>query len=242
MTQVLTDTGLIIGHHTSTVTKLNMILSTEGLGHPQLTLTAYKEMLLAQTNSLYGQHFPKTNTTLLSDSSDSSDEEEQSTLIHAAATGDVKSLVNLLSSPYAIADAHDSTGYGAIHRASAGGHAVVVQRLLESPATVNLRAIDQSTPLHHACTIGSDAVVRVLGEAVHLEVDAANEKGATPLMACAVHGHASCVDALLRHRADAGAADSAGATALMRASSHGHQRVAELRQPTAPGNDHARSF
>ena len=120
-----------------------MILSTEGLGHPQLTLTAYKEMLLAQTNACTGSIFQKPTQRCYPTlpTSDSSDEEEQSTLIHAAATGDVKSLVNLLSSPYAIADAHDSTGYGAIHRASAGGHAVVVQRLLESPATVNLRAI-----------------------------------------------------------------------------------------------------
>ena len=162
-----------------------------------------------------------------------------------------------LASPYIIVDALDSTGYGAIHRAAAGGHALAVGKLLEARASVNLRACDRTTPLHHACTVGSEAVVRVLFEApkmapasgaapsshgvrvsgrdwappqqqLLIDVDAADFKGTTPLMACAMHGHASLAEQLLRRGAAAAATDDAGTTALMRAACKGHVRVAEL--------------
>jgi ankyrin repeat protein len=164
-----------------------------------------------------------------SDDDDGDDADDaQRSLAHAAAVGNARKIVNVISSPYVVPDALDSTGYAPIHRASSGGHAVAVQRLIEGKANPNVRSVDGSTALHHACTTGNDAVVRVLSDVAHLDVDAADVGRATPLMAAALYGHATVVEALLRRKADASATDGSGATALMRACSQGHMRVAEL--------------
>ena len=121
------------------------------------------------------------------------DEGMQSALWHSAAVGDVGGLLRALHGG-ASPDATDGTGFAAIHRASAGGHAVLVARLLEGNARVGVCDGEGNTALHHACTVGCDAVVATLLDAKAIKVEAAGADGGTALMACALHGHAAIAD------------------------------------------------
>ena len=118
----------------------------------------------------------------------------QRSLLHASALGDVGSLTAALDAGAQI-DVLDDTGYGALHRAGAGGHAAAVTRLLERKADVALRdGQGGNTALHHACTVGSDGTVSALLQAKHQKhVDATDDRGETALMACALHGHDAIV-------------------------------------------------
>ena len=123
-------------------------------------------------------------------------------------------------------DKLDESGFGALHRASAGGHVAVVRRLLEAKASAELRDVNGSTALHHAATVGNDGVVgELLAVASRKAVDAVTTDGTTALMASALHGHTAVAERLLQQKADVCVVDEIGGTALMRACSKGHKML-----------------
>ncbi len=79
--------------------------------------------------------------------------------------------------------------------------------------------------LLEAARAGDEALVRGL-VAAGTPVEARDERGFTPLILAAYHGHAETVEALLQLGADACRGDSRGNTALMGAAFKGHARIA----------------
>lgn len=76
---------------------------------------------------------------------------------------------------------YDQKGFSGLHYASANGHIGVVSFLVNNKATINIPALDQSTPLHVACYNGHDKVIQfLLANGAHPSVTDA--RGSTPLL------------------------------------------------------------
>lgn len=52
-----------------------------------------------------------------------------------------------------------------VHKAASQGHATLLQRLIQSGASINVVAVDSITPLHEACVRGQAECVRLLLQA-----------------------------------------------------------------------------
>lgn len=52
-----------------------------------------------------------------------------------------------------------------MHKAASQGHAIQLQHLIQSGASVNVVAVDSITPLHEACIRGQAKCVQLLLEA-----------------------------------------------------------------------------
>ena len=80
-------------------------------------------------------------------------------------------------------------------------------------------------PLHAAARQGNENAVNRLVSSGAVEVDAANEEGATALLHATGGGHLACVRALLSLGADVNAADHTGCTALQVATLVGNEDI-----------------
>jgi uncharacterized protein len=114
----------------------------------------------------------------------------------------------------------DATGKTPIVYAAALGFTGIVRRLLDTGVDVNTRYGNDLTALMWAAgyadgagVVDAEKVVTLLLDR-HAAVDAADNRGRTPLMIAAENGHAEIVDLLIGHGADPGLKDKAGKTAL----------------------------
>ena len=114
-------------------------------------------------------------------------------------------------------------GCTSLHLASYGGHAAVVQTLLQHGADVAARDEDGCTSLHEASSGGF--LLRILQASGHAavvqtllqhgaDVAARDEDGRTSLHYASKNGHAAVVQTLLQHGADVAARDMGGKTPL----------------------------
>ncbi|KAJ8373592.1 hypothetical protein SKAU_G00041720 [Synaphobranchus kaupii] len=87
-----------------------------------------------------------------------------------------------------------------VHEAASLGHALQLQQLIQSGASVNIVAVDSITPLHEACVRGQTQCVRLLLDA-GAQVDARNVDGSTPLCEACSAGSLESVQLLLQHGA-----------------------------------------
>ena len=93
---------------------------------------------------------------------------------------------------------------------------------LKSPQEIRQHLADY---LFEAARIGNDNIIREFA-ASHYDINVRDEKGYTPLILAAYHGHSSTVDLLIKNKADPCAKDKNGNTALMGALFKGEISIA----------------
>lgn len=114
-------------------------------------------------------------------------------------------------------------------QASAEGHEVIVQRLLEEGAEVNSLDIYCLTPLSKAALGGHEAVVRLLLSQNGVIADSRDHELRTPLSLAVGEGHEAVVRLLLsRDDVAADSRDSWGRTPLQKAVKSGHEAMVRL--------------
>lgn len=115
-----------------------------------------------------------------------------------------------------------------LHRAAAGGHEELVERLLDQGAAVDARrASDEATPLLAASATRKIEVARLL-LSKKADVNAVNNRGLSSLHAAAAAADKPLTEVLLDHGAAVNARDAAGFTPLHMAAMSGATDVTEL--------------
>jgi len=103
-----------------------------------------------------------------------------------------------------------------IMAAARAGDVAEVKRLLEAdPSLLNARDAEARTPLHHAASAGSKAVVELLLEK-GAEVSPKDKWNLTPLERAALKGHQDVVAVLMDAAADEGGEEGMTGTAVKR--------------------------
>ena len=117
-------------------------------------------------------------------------------------------------------------GRSALEAAIEGGHADVVQLLLEKGATLNRDLCGSA--LHMAVQGGHIDLVQWQLERPVFDANYQDKDGLSPLMIAVFHGHEAIVHLLLKERVDTRLADKDGLTALMMAVIGGYQGLVVL--------------
>ena len=139
---------------------------------------------------------------------------EQAPQIHrASADGQADSVKQAVTDDPTLVQSKDSDGYTPLHHAAIGGHAEVVEVLLENGAKLDGIGSRGETALFLASSAGSAEVVELLAKN-GADPNKASADGKTPLHKAAMSGHSEVVDALLAAGADATVKDRSGRTAL----------------------------
>ena len=154
----------------------------------------------------------------------------KSALHLASEQGSACSVAALLEADAAgdMINAQDSTGNTPLVLASEHGREGAVRALLARGARQELRNSYGGTALHMASSNGHSGVIELLCAAPGVKVDAANNKGRTPLIRACLYGHESAVRALLAQGARQELQGQHGETALHWAAKGGHAGVVEL--------------
>uniref|UniRef100_A0A8C2H5X9 Uncharacterized protein n=1 Tax=Cyprinus carpio TaxID=7962 RepID=A0A8C2H5X9_CYPCA len=127
----------------------------------------------------------------------------------------------------------DKDGYSAVHYASAYGHRVCLELLMDTSASSILHDTDVQppiSPLHLAVTINNHSeCLRLLIHNTDQQtaVSIRDGKEQTPLMLAVLGGHTDCVHLLLSEGASVEARDKWGRTALHRGVIMGHEACVE---------------
>ena len=100
--------------------------------------------------------------------------------------------------------------------------AISADKQVKSPQEIRQHLADY---LFEAARIGDDNIIREFA-ASHYDLNVRDEKGYTPLILAAYHGHSSTVDLLIKNKADPCAKDNNGNTALMGALFKGEINIA----------------
>ncbi|SMX24495.1 ankyrin repeat domain-containing protein [Boseongicola aestuarii] len=152
---------------------------------------------------------------------------EETTLIHAAITGDSGAVKGALV--LEDVNASDTDGWTALHIASRNGNAEIVHLLLSHPTIdVNVKNRWKSTPLMIAAGSGNLDIVDLLLKHPRIQVDAQAEYyGRTALIEAALKGHLPVAKTLVAHGANVNATDKTGRnSALVEAIKNHHVNVA----------------
>ncbi|XP_078435681.1 ankyrin repeat family protein [Wolffia australiana] len=88
-------------------------------------------------------------------------EEQIEAFLEAARYDDIEDVVTLHSTGISL-DSKDSEGRTALHMASANGHLLIVEYLINNGADPNALNAENNTPLHWACLNGHIEVVKAL--------------------------------------------------------------------------------
>ncbi len=148
-------------------------------------------------------------------------------LMYAAVVGDPTTVELLLAYGAAI-NVQSSNGWTALMIASVKGYDELVRLLLSRGANANLRDIYGWTPLMRAAYENRLTVVRSLLASQSIEVNTANDNGATALHQAARGGYVQIVRLLIDNGADLEAKDLRGQTPAMLARAQGHAEVADM--------------
>lgn len=145
---------------------------------------------------------------------DASAEARSAPKIHrAAADGQIGPVSEAIKKDPQAVRLQDSSGYTALHHAAIGGHADIVELLLESGAKIDGIGSRGETPLFLAASTGYVDVVKVLA-AAGANVNKMSAEGRTPLHRAAMSGDLAVVQALLEANADPTTKDRSGRTPL----------------------------
>jgi uncharacterized protein len=154
-----------------------------------------------------------------------------STLVSAAARGDVESVRRLLADGAQV-DARGRDGRTAVTAAALGDHVDVARVLIDAGADVDLQDAERNNPL---LVCGETGNVSMLREVLrgHPDVRRTNRFGGTALIPASDRGHVDMVRALLRTDIDVDHVNRLGWTALLEAVILGdggpaHQRIVDL--------------
>ena len=139
---------------------------------------------------------------------------EKAPQIHrASADGQAESGKQALTDDPSLVGSRDGSGYTPLHHAAIGGHAEVVEVLLEGGAKLDSIGSRGETALFLASSAGNAEVVELLAKA-GADPNKASADGKTPLHKAAMAGNAEVVEVLLAAGADPTTKDRSGRTAL----------------------------
>jgi uncharacterized protein len=151
---------------------------------------------------------------------------------NAAASGDVKSLLETLSQG-ADVDGRDKEGRTAMINAAWRGRGEIVKILLDRGADIEISDNRARTPLIWGAINGQAKVVQVLIDA-GAEPCQTDEDGVSALMRAAWNGHIDIIEHLLKSGADPAQRDANGLTALEYAKREGHRKIISRLRNAAP--------
>ncbi|XP_064629670.1 caskin-2-like isoform X3 [Lineus longissimus] len=121
----------------------------------------------------------------------------------------------------------DNDGMAALHQAALVGNVEILQALLESGASVDVKDNKGMRPLHYAAWQGKEEPVKLLLKWGSSSTEAAYE-GETPLHLACQHGHHEVVNILLCYHADSTSVNKDHKTPIDLACEFGRYRVVEL--------------
>lgn len=114
-----------------------------------------------------------------------------------------------------------------LHWAAQGGHAEIVEFLIERGAVVDSQNVADETPLHYAAALGQSEVVKLL-VAKGASLNPKTITGETPLHYSADLGQFESVQLLIEKRADLNVKNNEGRTPLDYASDRGFDKIEQL--------------
>lgn len=141
---------------------------------------------------------------------------------HAAYSGDIEKVRNILERQPTAVDATDNLGWKPIHYAARTGHLDIVKLLLDFKAEVDAKVEARTpdgpagwTPLHLAAERGRVSVVKLLIER-GANIEAKDVLNRTPLFLAAIEGQLEVVKLLVESKAEINVRDKYGRTPLSR--------------------------
>ena len=138
--------------------------------------------------------------------------QEISELLHAAATGDTKSIMQILSQHPQTIDKTDNAGYTATMHAAAAGHTGAVRLLVDSKADLALRSNNECIALHFAAKHGGKEMCSVLADGCPAMIDAFSIESDTPLLWACLEDRYEAIVSLLDRGARADAVNRYGSS------------------------------
>lgn len=121
----------------------------------------------------------------------------------------------------------DSHGRTVLFYAARYGKLNAVKNLLKAGGDPNILDLDGSSPLHEAVERCHNDVVKVLLKQGHIDVDAKNKHGQTPLMKAVIFDDVEMVKLLHKAGANLDSEDSTGKTAFLIGMSEGREKTLE---------------
>jgi ankyrin repeat protein len=149
------------------------------------------------------------------------------TVLHLAAEGGNKAIVQLLVDKGADVKAKDNHGSTVLHWAARGGNEAIVRLLIDKGADVKAKDKYGKTVLHWAGWERNEAVVRLLVDK-GADVKAKDKYGETVLHSVAEEGNEAIVRLLVDKGADVNAKDKYGETVLHSAAEDGDEAIVRL--------------
>lgn len=150
------------------------------------------------------------------------------TALMLAARAGLADVVKLLLSKGANVKAKDKSGSTALHYAAENNHLDACRELVTGGADLEAKENDGDTPLHSAIGASCIDTCAHLARDLHVQLEAVNKEGWTPLCSAAFAGEAVMVKMLLALRANVNHASGKGLTPLMLACQQGNEEAAEL--------------
>jgi ankyrin repeat protein len=146
---------------------------------------------------------------------------DSSLLMLAAGHGQNEIINNILSINDINIDEQNNEGMTALMIAAAAGQLDTLNFLLERGASLQITTIQDCTILMVASACNQPAMVKVLIDTHHVEINDQDKNGLTALMMAAINGSVEVIDVLLERNADRKLTDKDDCHALMHAAIQG---------------------
>ena len=177
---------------------------------------------------LLGTSFMFLRVALLPSTADTLETMEDHPIHFAADRGDLGAVQRFITEQPALMDRRDHDNRTPLLRAAYGGHAEMMEWLLDQGADPEAHDVYRWHALYIASHQGHTALVSILLDR-GFDINRRANHGMVPLMTAAVHGHVGVVELLLsRKEIEIDRQDNIGWTALYLASFNNHSEVIEL--------------
>lgn len=153
--------------------------------------------------------------------------DNQSSILEAAAQGDITTIMSLLGDSKKLNKTHDIQGFTALHLAARNGHKDTVEFLLKSGMPIEAKSKDGFTPLHVAANSGHLDLVKLLVKQ-GANINSKSNNGLSPLHMATSGDQAEVVEYFILQGAHINEKDSFGFTPLHISAYYGIEKTTDV--------------